>query len=181
MTCFIFLPPALYFVPLSDTCLNSLHSINLFLRAQNLSIYCHRHGSNAPYHYFPYRHLASPCQSQLGHCTLCGRPARPCKIRPRDTERLYFGPNVSKPHGRRRRRHSDCGPSFSPIFHLRVNPCGLSEVATREMRRSVLLGLHLNHREHDRALLRGLDMWSSRKCCLSKEWPSWYSPATHAF
>ena len=36
MTCFIFLPPALYFVPLSDTCLNSLHSINLFLRAQNL-------------------------------------------------------------------------------------------------------------------------------------------------
>ncbi|CAP79258.1 hypothetical protein PCH_Pc09g00110 [Penicillium rubens Wisconsin 54-1255] len=91
------------------------------------------------------------------------RLSQPCKIRPRDAERLYFKPKVSKPRGRRRRRHGDCGPSFSPIFHLRVNPRGLSEVATREMRRSVLLRLHLNRREHDRALLRDLDCRQSTR------------------
>ncbi|OQE10637.1 hypothetical protein PENFLA_c084G10899 [Penicillium flavigenum] len=48
MAFYIFLPPALYFVPLSGTCLNSLHSINPFLRAQHLSEYCRRHDSNPP-------------------------------------------------------------------------------------------------------------------------------------
>ncbi|CAG8117306.1 unnamed protein product [Penicillium nalgiovense] len=154
---FIFIPPGLYFLSLEQH-LPQFFTLNKPVLAGTTSLRalppprleCASYG-------FPYHHLAGPCQSQFVHCTLGGRPARPCKIRPRDTERLYFGPNVSKPHGRRRRRHSDCGPSFSPIFHLRVNSRGLSEVATREMRRSVLLRLHLNRREHDRALLRGLD------------------------
>ena len=152
---FIFIPPALYFVPLSGTCLNSLHSINLFL-AGTTSLLLPPPWFECASYDFPYHHLAGPCQSQFGHCTLGGRPAIPCKIRPRDAERLFFGPNISKPHGRRRRRHGDCGPGFSPVFHL-LCPCDLPELVTRELRRSVLLLVLWNRREHDRALLSGLD------------------------
>lgn len=49
MTFFIFLPPALYFIPLSGTYLNSLYLINLFLQSQYLSEYYRRYDSNAPY------------------------------------------------------------------------------------------------------------------------------------
>ena len=38
-----------------------------------------------------------------------------------------------------------------PVSHLRVCPCDLPEVATRELRRSVLLRVHSNRRQHDRA------------------------------
>ncbi|CAG8211409.1 unnamed protein product, partial [Penicillium nalgiovense] len=58
---------------------------------QNASEYYRRHNLNASRHSFPYHRLASPCQSQFGHCTFCGPPARPCKIRPRYRERLYSG------------------------------------------------------------------------------------------
>ena len=46
---------------------------------------------------------------------------------------------------------------FRPVFYLRVSPRSLSEVAIRQLHRSVLLRLHSNRRESDRALLMGLD------------------------
>jgi hypothetical protein len=151
MTFFIFIPPGLYFFSLEQH-LPQFFTLNKPVLASTATAMIRMRlvWFSLPSPGWPVPVSVRPLYTWRSSCETV-------QIRPRETERLYFGYHIPNPHGRRRRRHSDCGPSFSPIFHLWVNPRGLSEVATREMRRSVLLRLHLNRREHDRALLRGLD------------------------